>query len=286
MDVARLAGRTAVVTGAGSGIGRASALAFARRGANLAICDIGDAGLAETEAAARALGVEVLARRVDVAQAAEMQAFADAVHAQVESVDLLMNNAGVGLAAGMLETSLDDWRWIVDINLFGVVHGIHCFVPAMVRRARGGHVVNVASMAGTMSRVRCCRPTSRRSSRSSGSRNRCARNSRRTGSACGRLPGRHQHRNRGGEPTPAERRTARRSRAAMQHGFAAAQRHAGARRRERAEGDRARPRQSHPSRRRHGPSTTEADCARLRALAGRADHEAPTGGGEARKRLG
>ena len=148
MNVANLAGRTAVVTGAGSGIGRASALAFARRGANLAICDVAEAGLAETEAAARNLGVDVLARRVDVAQAAEMQAFADAVHAQVEAVDLLMNNAGVGLGGGMLDTSLDDWHWIVDINLFGVVHGIHHFVPAMVRRGRGGHVVNVASMAG------------------------------------------------------------------------------------------------------------------------------------------
>ncbi len=77
-----------------------------------------------------------------------MQAFADAVHARVEAVDLLMNNAGVGLGGGLLETTLEDWHWIVDINLFGVVHGIHHFVPAMVRRGRGGHVVNVASMAG------------------------------------------------------------------------------------------------------------------------------------------
>jgi NAD(P)-dependent dehydrogenase (short-subunit alcohol dehydrogenase family) len=147
VDVANLAGRTALVTGAGSGIGRASALAFAKRGANLAICDVGEAGLAETEAAARKLGADVLASRVDVAQAAEMQAFADAVHAQVEAVDVLMNNAGVGLGGGVLDTSLEDWHWIVDINLFGVVHGIHHFVPAMVRRGRGGHVVNVASMA-------------------------------------------------------------------------------------------------------------------------------------------
>ena len=147
MDVANLAGRTAVVTGAGSGIGRASALAFARRGANLAICDIGEAGLAETEAAARALGADVIARRVDVADPVAMQAFADAVHARVEAVDVVMNNAGVGLGGSVLETSLEDWHWIVDINLFGVVHGIRCFVPAMVKRGRGGHVVNVASMA-------------------------------------------------------------------------------------------------------------------------------------------
>ncbi len=148
MDVTNLRDRTALVTGAGSGIGRASALAFARRGANLAICDVNEASLAATEAEARKLGVSVVARRVDVANADEMQAFAGAVHAEVEAVDVLMNNAGVGLGGGVLETSLEDWHWIVGINLFGVVHGIHHFVPAMVRRGRGGHVVNVASMAG------------------------------------------------------------------------------------------------------------------------------------------
>jgi NAD(P)-dependent dehydrogenase (short-subunit alcohol dehydrogenase family) len=148
MDVRNLDGRTALVTGAGSGIGRATALALARRGAALVLCDVNEAGLEETARAARALGRDVLARRVDVASADEMRAFAETVHAQVPAVDILMNNAGVGLGGGTLHTSLEDWQWIIGVNLWGVVHGCHFFVPAMVRRGRGGHVVNVASAAG------------------------------------------------------------------------------------------------------------------------------------------
>jgi NAD(P)-dependent dehydrogenase (short-subunit alcohol dehydrogenase family) len=148
MDVRNLEGKTALVTGAASGIGRATALAFAARGANLVVCDLNEIGLAETAEAARHLGRDVLARRVDVSSAHEMHAFADAVHADLEAVDILMNNAGVGLGGGFLHTTLEDWQWILGINLTGVIHGCHFFLPAMVRRRRGGHVVNVASAAG------------------------------------------------------------------------------------------------------------------------------------------
>ena len=148
MDVRNLAGKTALVTGAGSGIGRATALALAARGAHLVLCDVNEVGLAETGEAARKLGRDVLTRRVDVARADEMRAFAEAVHAQVDGVDILMNNAGVGLGGGFLHTTLEDWSWIIGINLLGVIHGCHFFLPAMVRRRRGGHVVNVASAAG------------------------------------------------------------------------------------------------------------------------------------------
>lgn len=147
MDVRSLHGKTALVTGAGSGIGRATALAFARRGADLALCDVDEAGLADVEKSARALGRDVLAWLVDVSDAEAMRAFADAVHERVPAVDLLMNNAGVALAGGTLHTSLDDWRWIVGVNLWGVIHGCHFFVPKMVERGAGGHVINVASMA-------------------------------------------------------------------------------------------------------------------------------------------
>ena len=148
MDVRRLDGRMVLVTGAGSGIGRATALACAARGAQLSICDVDEPGLAETEAAARGMGCEVLGRRVDVGDRAAMQLFADTVHERVEAVDLLINNAGVGLGAGFLDTPLEDWDWILPINVMGVVHGCHMFLQQMVGRGRGGHVVNLSSAAG------------------------------------------------------------------------------------------------------------------------------------------
>jgi NAD(P)-dependent dehydrogenase (short-subunit alcohol dehydrogenase family) len=148
MNTSNLQGRTVLVTGAASGIGRETALLAARRGAGLAICDVDEAGLADVEASARALGRSVLARRVDVADREQMRGFADAVHEEAGVVDLLVNNAGVGLGAGLLETQLEDWDWIVAINVMGVVHGCHFFIPPMVERGRGGHVANLSSAAG------------------------------------------------------------------------------------------------------------------------------------------
>src|SRR5215212_1663837 len=148
MDTSNLRGRTVLVTGAGSGIGHETALLAARRGADLVICDVDEARLAEVERAARHNGAGVLARRVDVASRDQMRDFAETVHAQTDGIDLLVNNAGVGLGAGFLETELEDWDWIVAVNVLGVVHGCHFFVPRMVERGAGGHVVNLSSMAG------------------------------------------------------------------------------------------------------------------------------------------
>jgi NAD(P)-dependent dehydrogenase (short-subunit alcohol dehydrogenase family) len=142
-----LHGRKALVTGAGSGIGRATALALGARGADLVLCDVDEAGLADTAAALRASGRSVLSRRVDVADEAAMRAFAAEVEREAGALDVLVNNAGVGLGAGFLDTSLDDWRWILGVNLWGVVHGCHFFVPPMLARGGPAHVVNVASMA-------------------------------------------------------------------------------------------------------------------------------------------
>jgi len=148
MNTLNLHGRTVVVTGAGSGIGRETALLAASRGAGLAICDLDDGGLAEVAGRARSLGRGVVSRRVDVGDREQMRAFAEAVHREAGPADLLVNNAGVGLAAGFLDTELEDWDWILPINVMGVVHGCHFFVPKMVERGAGGHVVNLSSMAG------------------------------------------------------------------------------------------------------------------------------------------
>lgn len=148
MDLGSMQGMTALVTGAASGIGLETALAFARRGADLIICDLDETGLAAAGERIEGLGRRAFTRRVDVSSADEMRAFAAEVHQQVEAVDILMNNAGVAIGGPFLSTSLEDWKWILGINTLGVVHGCHFFIPNMVQRGKGGHVVNVSSAAG------------------------------------------------------------------------------------------------------------------------------------------
>lgn len=143
-----LDGKLALVTGAGSGIGRATALALAEAGARVVAVDIDEARVAEMK---RALGERcVLARRVDVSRKDEMRGLADEVHGGSGTLDVLVNNAGVGHSGGVVDSTLEDWEWVVGVNLWGVIHGCHFFVPRMVERGDGGHVVNVASTFGLM----------------------------------------------------------------------------------------------------------------------------------------
>lgn len=149
-DGTRFATGVVAITGAGSGIGQALALLCATRGANLALCDINDEGLAATAERARSLGSTVLTRRVDVADEAQMTDFADAAYDQFDSVDLVVNNAGVAVMGGFLDTTVKDWDWLWSINVRGVVNGCQAFLPTMIEQARGGHIVNVASVAGLL----------------------------------------------------------------------------------------------------------------------------------------
>lgn len=138
--------KLALVTGAGSGIGRETARALAAKGARVIICDVNDAALADVSSE---LGAQcLLAERVDVSDREAMRAFAGNVHAAHGPLDILINNAGVGISSSVLNTTLEDWDWVIDINLKGVVHGLHFFLPPMVERGQRGHVVNVASLAG------------------------------------------------------------------------------------------------------------------------------------------
>ncbi len=142
-----LRGARVLVTGAGSGIGRATALAFAAHGAEVHVVDLdADAAIA-TAADVQALGAVARSHECDVSSRGAVLALADDVHATGGPLDVLVNNAGVGMSGRFLDTGLDDWDWILGINLLGVVHGCHAFGGAMVE-AGSGHVVNVASALG------------------------------------------------------------------------------------------------------------------------------------------
>jgi len=140
--------RVAVVTGGGSGIGRALVDVFAREGARVVVADVDDASAAEAAHAVRARGGTALAVRTDVTDLAQVRALADRAFGELGAVDILCNNAGVAVWGGLDEATHSDWQWVLGVNLWGVIHGIEAFVPRMIASGRRGHVVNTASMAG------------------------------------------------------------------------------------------------------------------------------------------
>ena len=138
-------GKLVVVTGAGSGIGRATALAFADQGADLVCADIDDAAAARTARLCELIGVRGASYVVDVSDAAAMERFAADVRAAHGVPDIVVSNAGIGLEGAFLDTTVADWDRILGVNLYGVIHGARCFGKQMVERGQGGHIVNLAS---------------------------------------------------------------------------------------------------------------------------------------------
>jgi NAD(P)-dependent dehydrogenase (short-subunit alcohol dehydrogenase family) len=144
-------GKVAVITGAASGIGRALADRCAREGMKVVLADVEAPALAQAEAELSEAGADVLALRTDVSKAEEVDALARKTLDAYGAVHLLCNNAGVGAGSTAWESTLGDWRWVIGVNLWGVVHGIRAFVPAMVDEGAEAHIVNTASVAGLLS---------------------------------------------------------------------------------------------------------------------------------------
>ena len=142
--------RVAVVTGGGSGIGRALVDVFAREGARLVVADVDESSAHEAAEAVRKGGGTALAVRTDVTDLAQVQALADRAFAEMGAVDVLCNNAGVALWGALQDATHQDWQWVLGVNLWGVIHGIEAFLPRMIASGRRGHVVNTASMAGLL----------------------------------------------------------------------------------------------------------------------------------------
>ena len=142
-----LRGKVAVITGGASGIGRAVADRAAAEGMKIVLGDIEEGPLKEAVDDLTSTGAEALGVVTDVSDAASVQALRDRTLDRFGSVHLVHNNAGIGLGGPIWEVSEEDWRWILGVNLWGVIHGVAAFVPVLVEQGEG-HVVNTASIAG------------------------------------------------------------------------------------------------------------------------------------------
>ncbi|CAL9520602.1 SDR family oxidoreductase [Streptomyces sp. enrichment culture] len=144
----RFAGQLVLITGAGSGIGRATAFAFAEAGARVIAVDRDAESAARTAELCRLVGApEAWAEPADVSDEQAMEKLAEKVHRAYGVLDVLVNNAGIGLSGSFFTTTTDDWRSVLDVNLWGVIHGCRLFGARMAERGQGGHIVNTASAA-------------------------------------------------------------------------------------------------------------------------------------------
>lgn len=139
--------KNVVITGAGSGIGRATAVAFAKERASVIIADINVESLDKTKSLIESEGGRAHSYPLDVANREEVNEFAKKAIADHGAIHVLFNNAGVGVSGSITETPIHDWEWLVNINYWGVIYGIQAFAPHMIEN-RQGHILNTASMAG------------------------------------------------------------------------------------------------------------------------------------------
>ena len=142
--------RVAVITGAASGIGLGMAQAFAQRGMKLVLADVDQAALDSAVAQFKAEGIEAIGQHCDVSKLEALQSLADTTMASYGAVHVLCNNAGVGLTTSTMNIKLEDWRWMIDIDLWGPIYGIEVFLP-LIEQQGEGHVCSTSSMAGLTS---------------------------------------------------------------------------------------------------------------------------------------
>ena len=153
--IANFKGKTAVLTGAGSGFGLECARIAAHNGMNVVLVDVQKDALDAAKTELEAKGIQVMARLVDVSNAAQMQALANDVQQQFGAPHFVFNNAGVASGGLLWENTEADWQWVLGVNVWGVIHGVRLFTPMMLAAAKKdssyqGHIVNTASMAGLL----------------------------------------------------------------------------------------------------------------------------------------